>query len=98
MSSVTTTSTPSAARDARLTRAARRLRTRAGAGGLDRWLLGVGGVLLAAGVGLILGGWYGVSHTVLVFEQNSYLMSGGVLGLALVFVGGFVYFSFWVTK
>ena len=98
MTSVATTDAAPAERDARLTAAARRLRTRAGAGGLDRWLLGLGGLLLAAGVALILAGWYGVSHTALVFEQNSYLLSGGFLGLALVFAGGFVYFSYWITK
>jgi hypothetical protein len=33
----------------------------------------------------------------LPFEQNSYLISGGILGLALVFSGGFVYFAYWQT-
>src|SRR3954452_2605281 len=63
----------------------------------DRWMLIVGGTLLPLGVLLVLLGWYGASHTVLLFEQVPYLISGGVLGLALVIAGGFVYFAYWMT-
>lgn len=63
----------------------------------DRWMLIVGGLLLPLGLLLVLLGWYGAAHTVLVFEQVPYLLSGGVLGLALVIVGGFVYFAYWLT-
>src|SRR3954447_15589931 len=63
----------------------------------DRWMLVVGGTLLPLGVLLVLLGWYGASHTVLLFEQVPYLISGGVLGLALVIAGGFVYFGYWMT-
>ena len=63
----------------------------------DRWMLVVGGTLLPLGVLLVLLGWYGASHTVLLFEQVPYLISGGVLGLALVIGGGFVYFAYWMT-
>ncbi|MDX6217789.1 MAG: hypothetical protein QOG99_3373, partial [Frankiales bacterium] len=63
----------------------------------DRWMLVVGGTLLPLGVVLVLLGWYGASHTVLLFEQIPYLISGGVLGLALVMGGGFVYFAYWMT-
>jgi hypothetical protein len=63
----------------------------------DRWMLVVGGTLLPLGVVLVLLGWYGASHTVLLFEQIPYLISGGMLGLALVMGGGFVYFAYWMT-
>lgn len=63
----------------------------------DRWMLVVGGILLPLGVVLVLLGWYGASHTVLIFEQVPYLISGGLLGLALVIGGGFVYFAYWMT-
>lgn len=63
----------------------------------DRWMLIVGGLLLPLGVVLVLLGWWGASHTVFVFEQVPYLLSGGVLGLALVIAGGFVYFAYWLT-
>ena len=63
----------------------------------DRWMLLVGGLLLPLGILLVLLGWWGASHTVFVFEQVPYLLSGGVLGLALVISGGFVYFAYWLT-
>ena len=63
----------------------------------DRWMLVVGGLLLPLGIVLVLLGWWGASHTVFVFEQVPYLLSGGVLGLALVIAGGFVYFAYWLT-
>ncbi|HUR13775.1 MAG TPA: hypothetical protein VM097_04700 [Mycobacteriales bacterium] len=63
----------------------------------DRWMLVVGGTLLPLGVMLVLLGWWGASHTVFVFEQVPYLLSGGVLGLALVIAGGFLYFAYWLT-
>jgi len=73
------------------------LRTRATGGELDRALLLVGGLLLPLGILLIVLGWLGASHTVLLFEQLPYVLSGGLLGLALVFAGGFIYFGYWQT-
>lgn len=73
------------------------LRGRVSGGELDRWLLVAGGVLLPLGVLLIVLGWLGAAHTVLLFEQIPYLVSGGMLGLAFVVVGGFVYFAYWQT-
>ncbi len=71
------------------------LRGRVGLG--DRWLLVVGGLLLPLGIVLVLLGWKGAADTPLVFEQVPYLISGGVLGLALVFAGSFLYFAYWLT-
>jgi hypothetical protein len=84
-------------RSARLAERVHQLRTRTATGSYDRWLLIIGGLLMPLGVLFIILGWVGVSHTPLPFEQNSYLISGGVLGLALVFAGGFVYFAYWQT-
>jgi hypothetical protein len=84
-------------RSGRLTEAVSRLRTRASGGGLDRWLLIIGGTLMPLGVLLILLGWLGASRTPFPFEQTPYLISGGILGLALVIGGGFVYFAYWQT-
>lgn len=63
----------------------------------DRWMLVVGGTLVPLGLVLVLLGWVGASRTVLVFEQVPYLISGGLLGLALVVAGGFTYFAYWLT-
>jgi hypothetical protein len=96
-----TTTTPTYANSAnridRLSEQVRRLRTRASAGNLDRWLLIGGGVLMPLGIVFIILGWAGASRTPLPFEQNDYLISGGLLGLALVVAGGFTYFAYWQT-
>jgi len=84
-------------RFARLTAQVRGLRTRTWFGSNDRWLLIVGGALMPLGLLLILLGWAGASRTPLPFEQTPYLISGGLLGLGLVFAGGFVYFAYWQT-
>ncbi len=63
----------------------------------DRWMLVVGGTLIPLGIIVVLLGWLGASDTVLLFEQVPYLISGGMLGLALVGAGGFVYFAYWLT-
>src|SRR3954470_12543650 len=86
-----------AERQTRLATRVKTLRTRAAAGQLDRWLLVVGGVLLPLGVLLIVLGWVGASRTVLPFEQIPYVVSGGLLGIAFVIIGGFVYFAYWQT-
>ena len=57
----------------------------------------VGALLGVVGLLLILVAWNGTAHTALVFEQIPYLVSGGQLGTALVVLGGFLYFSSWLT-
>ena len=63
-----------------------------------RALLVLGGTLAPLGIVVVLLGWYGAAHTPYVFEQIPYLISGGLLGLALVFVGSFLYFAHWLTE
>jgi hypothetical protein len=65
---------------------------------LETVLLILGAVCLPVGLVAIIVGWYGVAHTGRLYEQNSYLISGGILGLALVFIGGFLYFGYWMTR
>lgn len=61
----------------------------------DRWMLAVGGVLLPVGFAAVLLGWAGVTHTVYVYDQLTYLASGSLVGIALVIIGGFIYFTYW---
>jgi hypothetical protein len=89
---------PAVARSERLRARAAGLRTRAGSGDPGRRMLLVGGVLLPLGVLLVLVGWLGTARTPVVFEQVPYVVSGGLLGLALVVIGGFLYFSYWQTQ
>ena len=95
--SLTSAQHASASRFGRFADAVAQLRTRAVGGNLDRWMLIIGGVLMPLGVLLIILGWVGASHTPLQFEQTPYLISGGILGLAFVIAGGFVYFAYWQT-
>lgn len=82
----------------RLEKSVRGVRTRGGRVPIERVILIVGGTALVAALALIIMGWYGAAHTPYVFEQIPYLISGGVLGLALAVVGGLFYFSFWLTR
>jgi hypothetical protein len=73
------------------------LRAHASTGTRDRVLLILGGTLIVVGVLAVVLGWLGASDTPVVFEQIPFLISGGLLGLALVFVGTFTYFAYWLT-
>lgn len=57
-----------------------------------------GAVLLPTGLIVIGLGWYGVAHTPYAYDQMSYLVSGGILGLGITFVGGFLYFGSWLAR
>jgi hypothetical protein len=81
----------------RLSESVSKLRAR-GKIDVDRAQLIAGAVALVLGLLLIVFGWYGAANTPYIFEQVPYMISGGLLGLGLLFVGGFVYFSYWVTR
>lgn len=87
-----------AARHQRLVESVRGLRTRVTGDDTARTLLILGGILLPLGLVLIVLGWSGASRSVDEWEQIPYLISGGVLGLALVVAGGFCYFTYWQTQ
>lgn len=61
-------------------------------------MFSAGGVLMPFGVLVICLGWYGSAHAHYEYDQNVYLISGGVLGLGLVFLGGFLYFGAWLSR
>ena len=86
------------ARQRRLTRAISNVRTRTKATDAARVLLFIGSIAAPLGLVLILLGWYGASHTPNLYEQIPYSISGGMLGLGLVFAGGFAYFAYWMTQ
>lgn len=46
--------------------------------------------LFVVGVILVMLGWYGAAHTNILTEQIPYLISGGLLGLGLIIVAGFL--------
>ncbi|MCW2785536.1 MAG: hypothetical protein JWP74_2053 [Marmoricola sp.] len=57
-----------------------------------------GAVLLPTGLIVIALGWYGTAHTAYAYQQNTYLISGGILGLGITFCGGFLYFGSWLAR
>lgn len=83
----------------RLADGVRELRTGGGSLNLrERTLMILGGIFAPVGLVLVLIGWYGAAHTANLFEQIPYLISGGLFGLALVFLGAFCYFTHWLTE
>ena len=86
-------------RDAQFTEGVRTLRVGGATIKLsERILLVIAGIVAPLGLVFIFLGYLGVSHTPFLFEQNSYLISGGIFGLALVFLGAFFYFAHWMTQ
>lgn len=75
-----------------------RIRASARRGGIDRMLQAAALVMLPGGFAAILLGWYGAARTPLVFEQIPYLISGGLLGTGLVFGGGLLYLTSWLSR
>lgn len=67
-------------------------------GGAERSILLLGALLVPLGLLVILLGWYGAAHTPYTFEQIPYLVSGGLLGLALSIVGGLLYFGYLLAR
>ena len=53
-----------------------------------RLLISIG--LLIVGIVFVILGWYGAANTNILTEQIPYLISGGLLGMALIIVAGFV--------
>jgi len=52
------------------------------------WRQSLGGVLILAGFVAVIAGWWGVSGTTSTSSQLAYMVSGGLGGIGLVFVGG----------
>jgi hypothetical protein len=64
----------------------------------ERLLFTLGAILVPLGLLLIGVAWKGTANTGAVFEQVPFLVSGGLGGLALVVLGGFLYFAWWQTR
>jgi uncharacterized membrane protein len=64
------------------------LSDRSSSNDLIRWMLVPGSVAVLLGFVVMTLGWVGASHTARQIEQIPYLISGGLIGLALVVLGG----------
>ena len=52
---------------------------------------------MTAGIAAILLAWLGIARSTMVEEQLAYLVSGGLLGLAMTTIGALTFFSHWLT-
>ncbi|MGN6161846.1 MAG: hypothetical protein ACTHOG_09125 [Marmoricola sp.] len=57
-----------------------------------------GAVLMPIGIVVICLGWYGIANTPYQYDQLVYIVSGGLLGLGITFIGGFLYFAAWIAR
>ena len=90
--------TPIDDREARLAEGADELATtRASVLAHKNTLVVVAGALTTTGLTAILLAWFGAAQSTLVEEQIPYLISGGLLGLALAVIGALTYFAHWLT-
>jgi hypothetical protein len=62
-----------------------------------RFLLTLAASLMTMGVTAIVIGWFGAAHSTLIEEQVPYLISGGLLGVALSTIGSLLLFTHWLT-
>jgi uncharacterized membrane protein len=62
-----------------------------------KFLLALASTLMTFGVTLIVLGWVGAAHSTFVEEQVPYLISGGLLGVALATIGALLVFTHWLT-
>ena len=90
--------TPIEEREARLAEGADDLAThRASVLAHRNTLVVVAAALTTTGLTAILLAWFGAAQSTLVEEQIPYLISGGLLGLALAVIGALTYFAHWLT-
>jgi hypothetical protein len=58
----------------------------------------VGMAVLIFGIVAIVIGWYGAAHSPYLYQEVPYLISGGLLGLALVIAGGVLVRCAWSLR
>ena len=63
----------------------------------SRLLVTIAASTMTMGLTAILLGWFGAARSTLVEEQIPYLISGGLLGLALAIIGALLFFTHWLT-
>ncbi|HMC40676.1 MAG TPA: hypothetical protein VKI19_13500 [Acidimicrobiales bacterium] len=64
----------------------------------NTWGIIAGALLLPLGIALIIIGWHGAAYANVDQKQLPYLISGGILGLAIVVIGCFFYWSHWLYR
>ena len=62
------------------------------------WQVIAGALLLPFGIAVIIIGWHGAAYGNVDQKQIPYLISGGILGLAIVIVGCFFFWAHWLYR
>lgn len=62
------------------------------------WQVVAGALLLPFGIAVIIIGWHGAAYGNVDQKQIPYLISGGILGLAIVIVGCFFFWAHWLYR
>ena len=65
---------------------------------MRRWLELIGVAMIVFGFICILLGWYGAAHSAYQYQEIPYLISGGLLGVALVIGGGVLLRTAWSMR
>jgi hypothetical protein len=65
--------------------------------GHERFLITVAASLMTLGICVILIGWWGAARSTILEEQVPYVISGGLLGVALTTIGALTLLSHWLT-
>lgn len=61
-------------------------------------LFAAGAILMPLGVFTVGYGWYGAARARYAYDQFPYLLSGGLIGVCLTTIGGFLYFGAWIAR
>jgi hypothetical protein len=91
-------STPVPTRLSRLGAALDRMRPGRAGRNVRKAMQTAGMTVMAFGFVAILLGWYGASHSPYLYEEVPYLISGGLLGVALVIGGGVLVRCAWTLR
>ncbi len=91
-------STPVPTRLSRLGAALDRIRPGRAGRNVRKVMQTAGMLVMAFGFVVILLGWYGAAHSPYLYEEVPYLISGGLLGVALVIAGGVLVRSAWTLR
>jgi hypothetical protein len=90
--------TPVDTRLGRLAAVVERARRKGGGPNMRRWLELIGMAMIVFGFVCILLGWYGAAHSAYQYQEIPYLISGGLLGVALVIAGGILLRTAWSMR
>ena len=92
------TSTPVQSRLARLSALVDKARPGRAGRNVRKTMQTIGMAVIILGFAFILLGWYGSAHSPYLYEEVPYLISGGLLGVAMVIGGGVLVRSAWTLR